>query len=77
MKSRCKFRVVGVTDHGHDSKTVELSTQYDKSIPEDQQFSKYTPSGNMKISVSNPALDGFFTPGREFYVDLMPVDEQA
>lgn len=73
-KARCKFRVTSITDHGNENKTIHLHTQYDTSVPEDQAFSKYTPSGSIDVQINNPAVVPMFTVGREFYVDLTPVD---
>lgn len=41
-------------------------------LSENHRFHKYTPSGELSMLVDNPAIDGFFTPGREFYVDFTP-----
>lgn len=42
--------------------------------PENERFHRYTPSGEMKILVDNPAVDGFFMPGARYYLDITPVD---
>lgn len=42
-------------------------------IHEDNTFSKFSPSGELKISVTNPALLGQIKPGETFYVDFSPV----
>jgi hypothetical protein len=75
MKARCKFRVVAVTDFGNDNKLVKLTTQYDQTLPEDQSFSRYTPSGTIEVQISNPAVLPMFEPGRDFYVDLVPAEQ--
>ena len=78
MKARCKFRVLSVTDFGHNSKKIELQTQYDpKLAEEDEAFSKATPSGSIAVHITNPAVLPLFAPGRDFYVDLVPVEEGA
>ena len=48
---------------------VQFSCKYSDN-PEDNSFAQATPSGNMNITVSNPALVGFFQPGQKFYLDF-------
>jgi len=38
--------------------------------PENKTFSEYTPSANVSIHISNPALIGTFNPGEEYYLDF-------
>jgi hypothetical protein len=40
---------------------------------ENNTFAKWTPSAELKMSITNPALIGQFTVGQEFYVDFTPV----
>jgi hypothetical protein len=40
---------------------------------EDQQFAKYSPSGDLKLTVANPSLLGRFNEGDTFYLDFVPV----
>ena len=74
-RARCKFTVQSVCDEGW-SKTIKLRTEYDESIEEDQKFSVSTPSGELEFVLNNPALDGFFEPKKQFYVDLIPVNPE-
>ena len=120
MRTRCKFRVVGVEDtEGHifhkvyaedvsseqfaaivatewedtysnDPKrkgkkyksietgkyqqNVRLAAVYDTSNPEDVSFAEATPSGELKIFVSNPVVVGTFKPGKNYYLDLIPCE---
>jgi len=48
---------------------VAFSCRY-SDTPEDNSFAQATPSGNMSITVSNPAVLGFFKPGDKFYLDF-------
>jgi len=41
---------------------------------EDNSFARWTPSGDMKLEITNPALFGQFVPGQKFYVDLTPTE---
>jgi len=55
------------------SRVFRFSPQYDPTVPEDQRYAKYTPSGELRITVDNPAVA--FIPGRDYYLDFTPVEE--
>lgn len=40
---------------------------------EDNTYAKYSPSGELKLTVANPALLGKFNPGETYYLDFTPV----
>ena len=77
VKIRCKFKVTGVEDNGstesHNSKKVTLTTHYDPTLPEDQRFTRWTPTGTINVVIDNAAALEQLTPGKDFYVDLTPV----
>lgn len=66
---RAKFTVLSVKEYGYGGKEAELSAMY-SNTPEDNQFAKATPSGNIKITVDNPATRDFLIPGKSYYVDF-------
>lgn len=74
MSVRAKFRVQTVTDHfvaspDEVSKTVILNAvTRDDDAAED--FWKYTPAGNINITIQNPTAAEPFVPGKSFYVDF-------
>ncbi len=72
-KVRAKFQVTAITDRGW-SKEIELSCQYDQSIPEDQRFQQATPSGSIKMQIDNPAALEVFKLGAKFYADFTPTE---
>jgi hypothetical protein len=41
---------------------------------EDNDFARWTPSGEIKLSVTNPDLHGKFEVGKTFYVDFTPAE---
>jgi hypothetical protein len=41
---------------------------------ENKTFWKYTPSGQISMTISNPAAFNHFVPGKEYYVDFTPAD---
>jgi len=117
MRTRCKFKVVGVEDVEHKifskafkadipaveyealeaqewtesgnprsgekyksvwtgkyAQNVRLAAQYDSSKSEDVSFAEATPSGELRIYVSNPMVVGNFFPGKNYYLDLIPCE---
>lgn len=79
MTVRAKFRCSSVklrkNTPSPDESTVrdfEFDAIYDESLPEDQRYAKYTPSGKLTVVVDNPAID--WQPGHYYYLDITPVD---
>jgi hypothetical protein len=70
MKARCKFSCSSVAQTEHAHQVVKLTTHYDASLAEDERFTIATPSGTMEFILNNPALAGFFTPGKKYYIDI-------
>jgi hypothetical protein len=75
MAVRAKMQVTGITERVWGGKEIELTPQYDQSIPEDQRFQKATPSGRITMQIDNPAAAEQLRLGRTFYVDFTPVAE--
>lgn len=84
---RAKFAVLSTTNYSNpaeeeeivDSQTVTLQpviAQNAAGEPETENasFSKYTPSGEIRMNITNPNAFGFFEQGAEFYVDFTPAD---
>ena len=67
-RTKYKYRHTGIFNQN-----VRLAAQYDPNKSEDLSFAEATPSGELKIYVSNPAVIGTFKPGSEYYLDLIPV----
>lgn len=42
---------------------------------ENNTFAKWTPSAELKMCVTNPALLGVYEVGQEFYVDFLPLSD--
>ena len=77
---RAKMRVSAVTPHNETWEelafsAVSKSDGYpDDGSDENNSFAMWTPSAELKMSITNPALIGKFTVGQEFYVDFTAVD---
>lgn len=46
----------------------------ESQIPGAERFHKYTPSGDLRLVVTNPALTDTYHVGDQFYMDLVPID---
>lgn len=53
-------------------RTYRFSAVYDDGQPENQRYAKYTPSGELRIQVDNPAVE--FECGKDYYLDFTPVE---
>jgi hypothetical protein len=40
---------------------------------EDNTYAKFSPSGQLELTIANPALLGKIEPGTKFYIDFTPV----
>lgn len=71
---RAKFRCASITDHAMSSaKRVTFAPIYDTTIPEDQRYATATPSGELWMSVDNPAVA--FELGEYYYLDFTPITD--
>lgn len=67
--SRCKMRCKKAEDVGSSLAYVfEVVVGTKESTPENATFFKFTPSGNLTLSVVNPNV--IFQPGKEYYIDI-------
>lgn len=41
---------------------------------EDNSYARWSPSGELKLTVANTALHGRFKPGQKFYFDFLPAE---
>lgn len=74
MKMRAKLTIVEIRKYGDAiCETLVFDAKYDPAnSPEDNSYSKYTPSAQLTMCVTNPALVGTFKAGETFYVDFIP-----
>jgi hypothetical protein len=42
---------------------------------EDNDFHRYSPSGSLELTITNPHLLGRFKPGQKYYIDFTLVDK--
>lgn len=70
--TRAKFRCNSVETFDGDARTYRFAPVYDPSVPEDARYARYTPIGELRMQVDNPAVT--FEPGRDYYLDFTPVE---
>ena len=77
--TRCKFYITAIEklEAPYEGSQVYLSTCYDETIPEDVSFTKYTPSGEIKVHITNEAVLEKLAQGLYYYVDFTPVPQAA
>jgi hypothetical protein len=67
MAIRAKFRCNSITDNGM-NKSANLTAVYGKE-GENADYSRYTPSGTLNISIDNETKAvNFFAPQKEYYL---------
>lgn len=73
---RAKFVCTGVQDFPeNENKSISLTPVISGS-EENKSFAKYTPSGNVFLSISyETEASNFFEQGKEYYLDFTPVEE--
>lgn len=59
------------------SEEIELMAVYGPVGSPNEQWSKYTPSGNLRFNVSNPEAFGKILPGQFIFVDLTITDKES
>lgn len=53
---------------------IRLMPVYDDGNPENKTWSKYTPSGEVRLFITNPDAIAAFDPGKSYFVDFTPAD---
>lgn len=69
MTILAKFKVGSTTDFGNDNIEVKM-TPVTSGSEENKSFSKYTPTGDIRLHITNPEVVGFFEAGKEYYVEF-------
>lgn len=76
---RAKMRVMAITpfhsgNPNEQIAEVRLHPVYADDGP-NKSWSKATPSGEIRMTITNPEAVSFFEPGKEYFVDFTPADE--
>jgi len=76
METRAKMMCSKVerTEDGQ-TENVWFNSEYNNTdVPEDNTFSKFTPTANCYLCITNSILHGTFKEGEYYYFDIKPVD---
>jgi hypothetical protein len=80
MSVRAKVRVTGrheftgvSKDAGIVQVTVHMQPVYDEGT--NSQWSKYTPSGDLNLTITNPEAYKQFELGKAYFVDFSPAED--
>lgn len=75
MTVRGKFKVQSVTtfDSATPYAQVKLAAQY-SGTPEDNSYSKATPTAELTMTITVPEVIDFFKPGAVLYADFSQAD---
>lgn len=71
MSTRCKFITTQKTENVNGFEIV-TGPVYDGS-PENKEFYKHTPAGELRFSTVNKSCAREFKPGQEFYLDITQI----
>lgn len=77
MKMRAKMRVTEVNRFEQQDRVKMVAvarsgTYPDDGSDEDNTYAKFSPQGELTITIANPALLGVIEPGTKFYLDFTP-----
>ena len=64
---KAKFTVQSVTDFGNGQKNVSFRAAMSDG---NTDWSKYTPSGQMEMTITNPPAAAFFEPGESYFLSF-------
>lgn len=72
-----KMRCYTITKDDHGNETVNLQAVTGKDGTANAQWSKWTPSGRLDLTITNPPAQGQIEPGKEYLVTIAsaPDDE--
>lgn len=78
MRAKMQIKAIDVREHDEIKLSERLqlscvakSSQYpEDGHDEDNSFAKFSPHGELTLTVANPALFGKFTVGEKYYLDF-------
>lgn len=73
MTVRAKFTLNSTTRHSGGAVTLKFTPVFDDGIPENERFSKHTPSGLLEMTVTPTSVVDAFKLGESYYLDFTPV----
>ena len=78
---RAKFEITQVDRHAEHEEITMRAVGPSEGYPEDgsdenNSFAKWTPSADLKMTITNPELLGQFNPGDTYYADFSPAENK-
>lgn len=78
--TRALFQVNDVLERRVNGETTSQIVRLNPSYSPDpadtnHAFWQATPTGSLEMQINNPAVFGFFVPGKKYYLDFTPVEE--
>lgn len=74
MTVRAKFKCNSIQKSQDNSSAVVNMMAVTTGSAENESWSKYTPSGQLQMVISNPAAVEHFEQGKEYYIDIQPAE---
>ena len=76
---RAKFHINSVEHHdNYGSPDTVIFTVNASPVGDGdpEGFNKYTPSGELRMGITNPNLKDYFVPGKDYYLDFTLADTE-
>ena len=76
MAVRAMFRCNSIEKpyEGSDLRQLSFSAVADGKTPEAERYHRYTPNGELRIGIDNPAASDQFEVGKLYYLDFTPAE---
>jgi hypothetical protein len=77
VKMRAKMRITEINRFEQSDRLKMVAVARTGSYPddgsdEDNTYAKFSPQGDLTITIANPELIGKFEPGEKYYLDFTP-----
>lgn len=72
MRIKAKFRCSSVTKYEEQENVILAPVTDDNE--DNKKWSKWTPSGQLELTITNEACWGAFEPGKEYLLDIAPAE---
>lgn len=74
MTVRAKFQCNSINKSPDNSTAVVNMMAVTTDSAENETWSKYTPSGQLQMVISNPVAAEQFEQGKEYFIDIAPAE---
>jgi hypothetical protein len=74
---RAKFRCTTILKDESGNETVTLHAANGKKDTANAQWAKWTPGGQLSLTINNPKAQGKIVPGKFYFLDFSEASEEA